>query len=925
MKRSNRFIEGGKAVDTGVADQQPSQLTKPELYVALGKCARLQGQTGSLMRSLVEELRDRGVKLHKRQEISEARKFILQGYPEGDVTRYTTNLRNLLTMPPKVFAEHAAQSESLSITWLPTQQSWYNVGDEVDILWVAKEPEEEQWWHCVVVGVCDQCRTGSKPWWVHWVGYKASDGRVPNPQLVSKHRLRVHDPSASAGTDTLYSVEYIRSNCLKASPEPAEEEVPELAVEAERSGKDAAEANADAEAKGKAEATALAEARAKKKKKAIAKAKATAAKDKANAAAKAKPVADAAEESRVEIIAVPSVFDWLSPFLNSDKIEVDLLLLESRPQLNSDDGFFGHYLALLKRLRFGQGVMYSAATRFQQYYEQQASALAIYPKGPVAYDAGKKLSFIQSMDRNLKANYLNAFSRNELVVICCLLAYPGLTFTNIDQKTRVTQKSSMIRGMSFVPEALEKYFHRRLRFLKVIDDVNHPRYMEPLSTVVLNSTYCYKQLVTCGYGADWTSVAAQPIRLEGFHEFLSVNGVYVRVNDEQSGREGRIVYAQVMSKRAASSLGIHEGFDAPHKDYARVLELVPAASSGGFSGGKKQGATPTTFSVKVQCFLSKGLGEPVDPICVATFNMCSSTRTASGQNTVLQPRMFSHLGQDGCAVYQEIVGCELCAKFLDVAANAGVGLEYGPNLLSRRTDMGRDFRPAPLTEQAAHCDGNFYHAKGQWVRVVVDPGSQQGHGVYRVSPHDPLRTASDMETPSRIRSLLPVGPPHMNSMSFMMNVNGGTTLSFPPEDPSRNAENVVDDVPFGGLSAFSFFKEHLGSLYMLDPNERPHLYAHSGDLRQFPVATFSNLLVILAAKQRVERLRVILRPLSVDTPTCSSIDLQEQVTALKHFIFDILTTSTYKEDCQAELLKEVQAGWAGQAGSADHPQKRPRA
>jgi hypothetical protein len=65
MKRSNRFIEGGKAVDTGVADQQPSQLTKPELYVALGKCARLQGQTGSLMRSLVEELRDRGVKLQK--------------------------------------------------------------------------------------------------------------------------------------------------------------------------------------------------------------------------------------------------------------------------------------------------------------------------------------------------------------------------------------------------------------------------------------------------------------------------------------------------------------------------------------------------------------------------------------------------------------------------------------------------------------------------------------------------------------------------------------------------------------------------------------------------------------------------------------------------------------------------------------------
>ena len=146
-----------------------------------------------------------------------------------------------------------------------------------------------------------------------------------------------------------------------------------------------------------------------------------------------------------------------------------------------------------------------------------------------------------------------------------------------------------------------------------------------------------------------------------------------------------------------------------------------------------------------------------------------------------------------------------------------------------------------------------------------------------------------------------------------------------PLETLNYAENIVDDVPFGGLSAFSFFRDHLGSLYLLIPNERPHLYAHSGDLRQFPVVTVSNLLATLAAKQRVERLRVILRPGHVDTPTVVSIDLQEQVTALKHFIFDILTTSTYKEDCQAELLKEVQAGWAGQAGSADHPQKRPRA
>jgi hypothetical protein len=282
--------------------------------------------------------------------------------------------------------------------------------------------------------------------------------------------------------------------------------------------------------------------------------------------------------------------------------------------------------------------------------------------------------------------------------------------------------------------------------------------------------------------------------------------------------------------------------------------------------------------------------------------------------------MFSHLGQDGCAVYQDIVGCDLCAKFLDVRANGGVGLEYGPNLLPRCTDLGRDFKPAPLTDQAAHCDGNFYHAKGQWVKVV--PESQQGHGVYRVAPHDPLRTDTDMENLARIDPLEPVGPPHMNSMSFMMNVNGGTTLTFPPEDPSRNAENIVDDVPFGGLSAFSFFRDHLGSLYLLIPNERPHLYAHSGDLRQFPVVTVSNLLATLAAKQRVERLRVILRPGHVDTPTVVSIDLQEQVTALKHFIFDLLTTSTYKADCQADMLQEIQTGWKDQADSAGHSVKR---
>ncbi len=51
--------------------------------------------------------------------------FIAKGYPKGDVQRYVSNLHSVLTMPPKVFEDHVAQYESLSITWLPKQQTWY--------------------------------------------------------------------------------------------------------------------------------------------------------------------------------------------------------------------------------------------------------------------------------------------------------------------------------------------------------------------------------------------------------------------------------------------------------------------------------------------------------------------------------------------------------------------------------------------------------------------------------------------------------------------------------------------------------------------------------------------------------------------------------------------------------------------------------
>jgi hypothetical protein len=640
-------------------------------------------------------------------------------------------------------------------------------------------------------------------------------------------------------------------------------------------------------------------------------------------------------EQNVEKIAEPGLFDWLGPFLNSDRMESDLGLLQTSPDWHLSDDFFAHYLELLQRLRYGQGVMYKAATKFKEYYDQQASALSTYSvRSEVQFDSSKKDQFIKSMNTTLKASYSNAFTRNELVVICCLLASPGLTFTNIDQKTRVSQKSGMIRGMSFVPESLERFFHQRLRKLQVIDDVNHPKCMEPLSTVVLNSTYCYKQIFSWGRGADFLSVRAEPITLIGFPEFLSVNGVYVRVRSHDTTR---LLYAQVMSKKAAGLLGIPQEVVYPHKDQARVLSFPLSESK------------ESSVCVRVQCFISKGLGEPTDPICVATFNIKAGpgpeqgveqrdlisnmfSRLGGVGQRVLTSKMFSHLGQDGQALYQDIPGSQPSVRLLTgVFSNDGVGLEYGPDLIPRCVVPEHNFKPAPLNEQAGHVDGNFYHAKGQWAEVTKGneackgmAGSKRpGHGLFRAAPHVPLVRESEMENTNLIEPLYLQGDPHMNSLSFLMNVNGKTTLTFPAKDQAgasgaRRAGNDVEAVPYGGLSAFGFIRDHMGSLYGLLPNERPHLYAHSGDLRQFPVQGFDSLFTILAAKQRVEQIRGYLRD-----PSISGIQVQrfqQQETALKHFIFSILATSTYKTSSQAVILKQVQdaalqSGMSGSGGS----------
>ena len=174
--------------------------------------------------------------------------------------------------------------------------------------------------------------------------------------------------------------------------------------------------------------------------------------------------------------------------------------------------------------------------------------------------------------------------------------------------------------------------------------------------------------------------------------------------------------------------------------------------------------------------------------------------------------------------------------------------EYGPDLILCRTPSA-GFIPSSLREQGEHCDGNFYHAKGQW------SDSQDAHGHYRVSHHVPLITDRHTEDITMIEPLFLNGLAHLNSMSALIGINSNTTLTFPQAPASGRRGNFVRPTPFGGLDTFSFVEGHMGSMYGLDANERPHVYGHSRDLRQFPVCNIMSLLAILAAKQRVESSR----------------------------------------------------------------------
>ncbi len=317
------------------------------------------------------------------------------------------------------------------------------------------------------------------------------------------------------------------------------------------------------------------------------------------------------------------------------------------------------------------------------------------------------------------------------------------------------------------------------------------------------------------------------------------------------------MYAQVMSAKTGNALGIPKDMTKKiSKGHAHVLVFDSKSPS---RRGKE-------VQVCVLKFVSLGKGQADNPICIARFSISGSTLdritekcSLTANDLHLEPfapsklEMFSHLDCNGNPIYQTMFALgdpprlHPAIQLFDLKSRSNVDMEYGPDLILCRTPSPAGFIPSSLREQGEHCDGNFYHAIGQW--------SQDAQGHYRVSHHVPLTTDSHTENITRIEPLFLHGPAHQNSLSALIGINANTTLTFPQTPALGRRGNFVQPVPFGGVDVFSFVKDHMGSMYGLDANERPHVYGHSRDLRQFPVCNVMSLLAILAAKQRVESLR----------------------------------------------------------------------
>jgi hypothetical protein len=118
--------------------------------------------------------------------------------------------------------------------------------------------------------------------------------------------------------------------------------------------------------------------------------------------------------------------------------------------------------------------------------------------------------------------------------------------------------------------------------LKLIDRQYHPEYMQGLSTVVLNSTYCHEQLGTWNCGEEWKSKKAKIIKLANFPSCFSINGMYAEVHHEFENGLTAVVYAQVMSRKASQDLGVPKAsIPATFSlQYAHVLLYQASITSG---------------------------------------------------------------------------------------------------------------------------------------------------------------------------------------------------------------------------------------------------------------------------------------------------------------------------------------------------------
>ena len=855
-------------------------------FEAIGRhCAALDDTANSIA-GLVRQLKERDILLNDRSSYYLAMCYMQRAHDkcnEKTLRTYVGRIRDYLHMPLLQLPEH--------ITISAPVKDWIMPGMEIDVHF------EAGWVHGVVVLVTKLKLT------VFWVGHpplvyrpRSQDRELSNPVVMDKKvtLFRPHEEGAVSGTVAKYDVDWISSTQMTI-PRTFKE------VQAAHSSSHDAESSGDKEpspdpspTKKSLRSMAAAPAAGPILSKPVsglgkrlhrtstgqpAPRSATPPRTSSKRSGSHKVDNEEKDDSAKPQATRPCPFDWFCPFMACDELMSTLFLLQTDTRLQTDGRFFQHHLDLLQRFRRGQGCVYGAPTKFKAYYEAQAAALASYDVTSVSFDDCKRAQFVTCMDTTLRATYAKVFTKHELVVISCVLAYPALSYTNIDQKRSITASDRMARGMAFLPSQMESFFHKRLRTLKLIDANAHPAYMEPLSTVVLNSTYCYHQFVTWEQGENWKSLAEPVLQLDLFPACLAINGIYVRVAHDLPD-PSCVLYAQVQSAQTRNRLGISKTLcDHFGGDYARVIIINKSAK---------------TWKATVHVFLSIGTCQDDNPICIARFSIPPASARQQCKHAALCPEMFSHLDGGGIPLYQHIPGATP-QVVLGPTTVANVSLEYGPNIRTRRQpQLDPRYRPNDLVEQAAHCDGNYFHAKDQWERV------DGPNPYYQLKSHIPFTNASSMEIESALEPLFLHGPAHLNSLSFLLGVNANTTLTFPPDEQAGRVGNKVEDTPFGGCTAINFIEPHMGSAYP-DPNERPHLYAHSADLRQFPVARTSSLLGIIAAKQRIQKIRSLISA----SPAYIKEELRDLECALGHFIFDNLATATYKVPVQASILKRV--------------------